>query len=71
MSAPRWDYDLTEREAEVLQELVKGGTKAKIADTLCISQHTVVSHLRHIYDKLHVSNRTEAVVKAVRERLVD
>ncbi len=68
--APHWDYDLTDRERDVLRELVKGTTKKQMGKSLFVSEHTVDSHLRSIYQKLHVHSRTEAVVKAIRENLV-
>ena len=55
---------LTPRELDVLYEVAKGETNKAIALTLDISDRTVQGHLRNIYEKLHVSNRTEAVVKA-------
>jgi len=54
---------LTEREAEVLDYLAKGYANKEIADKLGLSLPTVRSHLRSIYDKLHVRSRTEAVAK--------
>lgn len=54
---------LSKREEEILQLLAKGFRYKEIADHLGISFDTVRSHLRNIYDKLHVSSRTEAVVK--------
>jgi DNA-binding NarL/FixJ family response regulator len=54
---------LSKREQEILELLAKGYRYKEIADTLGISFDTVRSHLRNIYDKLHVSSRTEAVVK--------
>jgi DNA-binding NarL/FixJ family response regulator len=54
---------LTEREAEILDYLVKGYANKEIADKLAVSVPTVRSHLRNIYEKLHVRSRTEAVVK--------
>jgi DNA-binding NarL/FixJ family response regulator len=54
---------LTEREAEVLDYLAKGYANKEIADKLGLSVPTVRSHLRSIYDKLHVRSRTEAVAK--------
>jgi DNA-binding NarL/FixJ family response regulator len=68
--APRWDYQLTDRERDVLTHLVDGKSKKRIAATLSISQHTVDTHMRSIYAKLHVHSRTRAVVKALRENLV-
>ncbi|MEW6304480.1 MAG: response regulator transcription factor [Verrucomicrobiota bacterium] len=54
---------LSKREQEILDLLVKGYRYKEIADQLGISFDTVRSHLRNIYEKLHVSSRTEAVVK--------
>ena len=54
---------LSKREQEILDLLAKGFRYKEIADSLSISFDTVRSHLRNIYDKLHVSSRTEAVVK--------
>ena len=61
---------LSDRERSVLTLLVKGRSYKMIADDLGISYHTVDSHMRHIYEKLHVDNSSEAVSKAVRDRLV-
>ncbi len=55
--------NLTPRETEILTQLAKGYQYKEIANTLSISVETVRSHLQHIYDKLHVRSRTEAVVK--------
>jgi DNA-binding NarL/FixJ family response regulator len=57
---------LTPRENETLELLAKGYRYKEIADKLGISFDTVRSHLRNIYDKLHVHSRTEAVVKYLR-----
>ena len=54
---------LTAREEEILDELAKGFVTKEIADKLGISAATVRFHLRHIYDKLHVRSRVEAVIK--------
>lgn len=69
--APAWDYDLTDRERDVLRELIEGKTKKQMGKALYLSEHTVDAHLRSIYMKLHVHSRTEAVVKAIKENLVD
>lgn len=63
-------YHLTEREREILQLLVDGLTMRQLAERLTVSYHTIDTHLRNIYDKLHVRSRSGAVAKAVRERLV-
>jgi DNA-binding NarL/FixJ family response regulator len=52
---------LTAREEEVLILLTKGYSNKEIADQMSISAETVGSHLKHIYEKLHVRSRTEAV----------
>jgi DNA-binding NarL/FixJ family response regulator len=68
--AQRASYNLSPRETEVLQHLIKGyGTKL-IAAELLISFDTVRSHLKNIYQKLHVNCGKEAIVKALRERIV-
>jgi DNA-binding NarL/FixJ family response regulator len=56
---------LTEREVEVLRLAAKGLTNKAIAVTLKISDRTVQNHLAHIFDKLQVASRTEAVMRAV------
>lgn len=61
---------LTERENEVLVQLVKGLTLAQIGDMLCVSRHTVASHVKQIYAKLEVSSRAEATMEAVRLQMV-
>ncbi len=64
------DYGLTAREREILQLLVEGLTVGEIAERLGISFHTVDSHTRNIYAKLHVHTRTSAVAKTLKERLI-
>jgi DNA-binding NarL/FixJ family response regulator len=66
----RVDHHLSDREKDVLGLLVKGKSYKMIADDLGISYHTVDSHIRKIYEKLHVSSSTEAVSKALKDRLV-
>jgi len=65
-----YDYKLTAREQEVLEELVAGKTKKRMAKDLFLSPNTVDTHLRSIYAKLHVNTQTAAVAKAFREGLV-
>ena len=55
---------LSNRENEILQLLAKGLLYKEIADQLSISVATVRQHIHHIYEKLHVQNRTEAINKA-------
>jgi DNA-binding NarL/FixJ family response regulator len=66
----RSDYGLSERERAVLELVVEGLLKKEIAEKMSLSIHTVDSHLRRIYEKLHVNSRSGAVRKAVREGLV-
>lgn len=66
----REDYALTQKEREVLASLVEGKSFKMIADSLGISYETVRSHMKNIYSKLHVHSNTEAVIKALRERIV-
>ena len=54
---------LTAREEEILQCLAQGCATKEIADKLSVSYDTIRYHLKHIYDKLHVHSRTEAVIK--------
>ncbi|RDB04672.1 response regulator transcription factor [Runella aurantiaca] len=67
---PPADYNLTPKELEVLRWLVEGLSYKMIAAELNLSIDTVRTHLKNIYDKLHVKSNTEAVVKAIRNRLV-
>ena len=57
------EFDLTEREIEILSMLSKGMSYKIIADAGGITFHTVNSHLKKIYEKLHVHSATEAVSK--------
>ena len=63
-------FSLTEREIEVLHGVVDGLTNAEIADRLFVSPTTVKTHIRHIYEKLHVSSRAEVTRRALRDGLV-
>lgn len=64
-------FNITERETDILNHLAKGYSYKQIAAALHISLNTVRKHCQHIYDKLHVSCGTEAVVKAVKYRIVN
>ena len=61
-SAPE-DEDLSPREREVLELLARGYLYKEISDALHISVPTVNTHIRHIYEKLHVRSRSQAVAK--------
>ncbi|HVE47549.1 MAG TPA: response regulator transcription factor [Acidimicrobiales bacterium] len=62
---------LTNRELEVLRLVAKGMSNREIATDLYISENTVKNHVRNILEKLHLHNRMEAVIYAVKERLLD
>ena len=62
---------LTNREIEVLRLVAKGMSNREIAEELYISENTVKNHVRNILEKLHLHNRMEAVIYAVKERLLD
>jgi DNA-binding NarL/FixJ family response regulator len=64
------DFNLTPRETEILDLLVRGNSYKMIADKSFISIDTVKKHLQNIYHKLHVNCGTEAVVKALRHKIV-
>jgi two-component system nitrate/nitrite response regulator NarL len=63
--------ELTPREIEVLERVVEGATNKEIAEALVITENTVKIHLRNILEKLHVQNRIQAAVYAVRQGLVN
>lgn len=63
-------YQLTAREKEILSSLSKGNSYKLIAAQFNISIDTVRTHIKHIYDKLQVRSQTEAVSKAIHEKLV-
>ncbi len=62
---------LTPREAQILELIAKGLSNRLAAETLRVSPATVRTHLEHIYAKLEVSNRTEAVMEAIRRGLIE
>lgn len=64
------NYQLTEREKQILQLLSEGMPMPRIAEKIFLSYHTVRDHVKNIYQKLHVASATEAVAKAWKERLV-
>jgi DNA-binding NarL/FixJ family response regulator len=70
MATPQADYGLSARERQILQRLVDGLTKNEIAEELGLSPHTIDGHVRNIYAKLHVNNRSGAVARALRENLL-
>lgn len=64
------DYDLSQREKEVLQLLVNGYSYKMIAGEMFIAIDTVRSHIKKIYEKLHVNSKSEAVAKAFRDNII-
>ena len=67
---PEKDYQLTAREKDTLQSLARGNSFKMIAAELGISIDIVRTHIKRIYDKLHVRSQVEAVSKAINEKLV-
>lgn len=64
------EFGLSERERQVLQSLVKGFSYKLIAEEYFISIDTVRSHIKKIYEKLHVHSRSEAVALAMRNNIL-
>jgi len=64
------ENDLSERELDILKCLVNGDSYKMIASNCYISMGTVRSHINNIYKKLHVNSKSEAVVKALKEKIV-
>jgi DNA-binding NarL/FixJ family response regulator len=62
---------LTEREVEILRLIAKGLSNNEAAGVLGLSRATVRTHLEHIYDKLDVTNRVEAVTEGLRKGLIE
>lgn len=68
---PPTEEPLTEREVEVLELVAQGRSNQDIAEALQISKNTVGNHISNILGKLHLANRTQAALYAIREGLVD
>ena len=62
---------LTERELECLQIIAKGLSNNEAAQVLGLSKATIRTHLEHIYQKLDVTNRVEAVTEGIRQGIID
>lgn len=60
------EYQLTARENEILQSLIDGLSYKKLAEKYFISISTVRSHIRHIYEKLHVNSKAQAVARVLK-----
>jgi DNA-binding CsgD family transcriptional regulator len=61
---------LSHREKEVVRGIEQGLSYKEIADTCCISPHTVHTHIKNIYEKLQAKDRREAITKARRKGLI-
>ncbi|NOK61949.1 MAG: response regulator transcription factor [Chloroflexi bacterium AL-W] len=70
-NAPPTTDPLTSREVEVLKLIAQGLTNQQIADRLSISEWTVRTHVRNLLAKLHLANRAQAMLYALREGIVD
>jgi DNA-binding NarL/FixJ family response regulator len=69
--SPQLTPPLTERELEVIRALAQGMSDRQIAGSLGISEKTVRNHTSNIYRKLHIFDRTQAVIYAIREGVID
>jgi DNA-binding NarL/FixJ family response regulator len=70
LGPPRHAYSLTDREKDVLRLVAEGRSKKEIAEALFLSYFTVDTHLKNIYEKLHVHSQAAAVSKAFKENLL-
>lgn len=70
IARPNAEYELTKREKEILGHIVNGLTEKDIADKLFVSYFTVNTHVKNIYAKLHVHNRSGLIAKVLKEHLL-
>jgi len=70
LNSPSPDYNLTDREREILLQMINGLTKKEIGKKLSLSHHTIYTHVRKIYERLHVNKRSSAVAKALKQRIL-
>ncbi len=69
---PSWvEHDLTDREITVLRLVADGKTNKEIANSLNLSEKTVKNHVRNIFHKLQVFDRTQAAILAIRKGIID
>jgi two-component system, NarL family, response regulator LiaR len=68
-TAPK--HDLTERELDVLRLIAQGKSNKEIAEDLILSEKTVKTHVSNILQKLHLSDRTQAAVYALKQKIVE
>ncbi|MDC4227430.1 MAG: response regulator transcription factor [Candidatus Manganitrophus sp.] len=64
-------YNLSVREVDVLRRVAKGKTNKEIASELHLSEKTIKNHVRNIFHKMGVYDRTEAAMKGVQEGIID
>jgi DNA-binding CsgD family transcriptional regulator len=64
------NYMLTTQEQNILSLMVQGKTTPEVAELLCLSRHTIVTHLKNVYLKLDVHTRHELVAKVLKEKLL-
>ena len=65
------EHDLTDREVTVLQLVADGKTNKEVANVLDLSEKTVKNHVRNIFHKLHVYDRTAAAILAIRKGIIE
>lgn len=65
------EHDLSEREITVLRLVAEGKTNKEVANSLDLSEKTIKNHVRNIFHKLQVYDRTQAVILAIRKGLID
>jgi len=70
IDAANHTQDLTDRELEVLRHVALGRSNKEIANALGIGEETVKTHVSHLFEKLQVENRSQAIVQALKRRLV-
>ncbi|WP_342598946.1 response regulator transcription factor [Psychrobacillus sp. FSL H8-0483] len=69
--SPHEEHPLTPREQDVLSELTKGKSNREIASSLFVTEKTVKTHISNIFTKLHVQDRTQAALYAVKHGLTE
>lgn len=67
---PHFTNKLSKREVEVLAEMAKGKTNKEIAESLFVSEKTIKTHVSHIFNKLQVTDRTQAAIYAMQNNLI-
>lgn len=67
---PHFTNKLSKRESEVLAEMTKGKTNKEIAESLFVSEKTIKTHVTHIFNKLQVTDRTQAAIYAMQNNLI-